>query len=284
MAKQKITFDQLFQSVIYQNILNQGIPDDKIKPVLDASAFQNEDMLNGHSLIMIKSYGGNRIALEDIDATPMNIQIIVNTDEPQKWKRVLTTMGDLLNGKWNSIEWSEDEQYLDSFYHYFPALHLPMVVGGENQVGTSTRYTITMTGTVFFTSNSNLAPVVPIEVYDEDSGDYLGIKYLLNSTFGYTQQTEAFQSKDKQELENETRGMARIVTGTFIFDSSCESHKIIMRTFFNGNINPIKIKIYINDKDSEFSTTMSVIIGELSNTYVAGNSITSQIKLLESSD
>lgn len=284
MKKLKITFDQLFQSVIYQNILNQGIPDDKIKPVLDASAFQNEDMLEGFSLIMIKSYGGNRMAIEDIDATPMSIQIIVNTDEPQTWKRVLTSMGDQLNGKWNSVEWPEDEHYLNSFYHYFPALHLPMVVGGEQQVGTSTRYTITMTGTVFFTSHSNLAPIVPIKIYDEDTEEYLSIKYLLNSNFGYTQQTEAFQSKEKVNLENETKGMSRVVSGSFIFDKNCSAHKKLMRTFFQKSINPIKIKIYIDESDSEFSTTMDVIINELTNSHITGNSISTRFSLIESSD
>lgn len=287
MEKQKITFDQLFQSVIYQSILNQGIKDEEFKPIIDSSAFQDEDMLEGYSLVMIKSYGGNRMAIEDIDATPMNIQIIVNTDDPQKWKRILTSIGDSINGKWNFIEWPEDEQFKNSFYHYYPVLNLPMNVGGENQVGTSTRYVVTMTGTIYYTSNPNLAPSVPIDVYDEETEEWIKVKYLLTNVFGYNLQTEAYQSNEHNVLENEERGVSRTSQGTFIFDKTCKAHRDIMKKFFKKNDveKVLKIRIYIDDPaDAELSTEMNIIVQNLSNNYIMGNSISSQFIFVESSD
>ena len=284
MRKEKITFDQLFQSVIYQQIKNKGLTDDKFKPVLDVSEFQDRDMIKDYSIVAIKSYGGTRYAIPDIDASPMSVQIIVNTDNPQYWKRILTEIINDINGKWNSISWLEDDKYEEITYYYMPTLNLPMIVGNGNQVGESTRYIVNMSGTIYYTSNPNLAPVFKIKLFNDDTGNYDDLTYLLSSSFGYAKQTEAYQSNDKDILENESRGLARSISVNCIFDKSSIAHSKIMKSFFLGEDTTWKIKCYLDNEDSDYSMYMDTHIVELTYQYILGNSISVLIKFIEGSD
>ena len=284
MKKEKITFDQLFQSVIYQQIKDKGVSDDKFKPILDVAEFQDRDMIKDYSIVAIKSYGGTRYSIPDIDASPMSIQIIVNTDDPQYWKRILTEIINDINGKWNSIYWLEDNNYEAVTYYYMPTLNLPMIVGNGNQVGESTRYIVNMSGTIYYTTNPNLAPVFKIKLFNDEMGKYEDLTYLLSSSFGYAKQTEAYQSNDKDVLENESRGLARSISGSCIFDKSCIPHQKIIKSFFNGEDKIWKIKCYLDEEDSDYSMYVESHIAELTYQYVLGNSISVLIKFIEGSD
>ena len=54
MAKEKVTFDQVFRSYVYEQLLIINKGENNFKVINDSSMFNESDMIENYSIVMIK--------------------------------------------------------------------------------------------------------------------------------------------------------------------------------------------------------------------------------------
>ena len=282
MAKEKVTFDQVFRSYVYEQLLIINKGENNFKVINDSSMFNESDMIENYSIVMIKTYGGTRVALPDIDATPLSVQLIVNTDEPQKWKRIITEFIDNINGKWNTLKVTEDEKYKEVEYQYMPTLNIPSVISGTTQVNISTRHNIQCVGSIFYTSNPYLLSMPRIDLIID--GETHTLNSVLSCTLGYTNVTETYPYKEEEVLKSENMGASRAISINLLLNLNSEAHRYLMERFFNNDLIDKEQDIIIYLDGNEFMLSTKTYITSFTSSFINGGSTTVQIQLVESGD
>lgn len=277
--KQVLTFDQLLNGYLQQKLeaLSNG---KEFELINDVSLFQEEDKIEGKTIILLRTYGGERTSLPDLDATPLTIQLLLNTDEPQFWKRVLTSLINDINGKWNEVSFSEDEEFEDATYYFMPTLNNPTVQGTTTQVGISTRYNLIVYGSFFYTSDSSIAlyPEIKMEI----DGNYLKVPNIVTVSFGYSLNTETMSPIDNLIFKQEIRGVIRTFNITFYLNLKETTHKELVKTFFNNSdiAKAVNLQITVDD----LTLDSSFYIDPFSAVFTFGDGGTVQLTFVESGE
>lgn len=280
--KENITFDQLYQTVIYEKLLTLNDNIENFVVLNDVSEFQENDKLieDDTTYILIKTYGGTKTTLPNLNQSLVACGIIVNTPNGQKWKRILDTLISETNGEWQTISYAGDEKYNPVSYNYFQTLGTPYMLSQVENVGTSTRYIVSVNGNIAYdtSTNYNVFPTYSVLI----GADYVDIKNIINHSFSSSPIPETFIPLSSGIAKNEIKGVARTFTISVLIDYEDEAHNLLLTRCFNNDelLNPIPLKIEI--------TNELVIVGNFSVSITAnqtrGNYTTATFNFVESSD
>lgn len=276
--KIKPTFDQVYRTFYYNKILEMGIGQDEFKIINDSSQFQEDDELENFTIVMITTYGGEKSSIRGLEATNLNLQILVNTDQPQKWKMIIDQINDQVNGDWEPLIFNETEDYEARSFQFFQTLNSSNVVkSAATQVATSSRHTVQVNGNIFY---SNKRFDLGVEVYFKIDQEYKKASYLVSKNFGMASENISYSEVGVETFKNVDKGLVRQFTFSFILDDENEVHQFIFNNFLDGISEAIEMKLYIANLEVE--KEFDVLISDLKIMGDIGQNGAIEITLIES--
>lgn len=278
MSKIKPTFDQLYRSFYLNKLLELGLEENKdFKIVNDSSQFQHDDQLKDFAIVMIKSYGGTKSSLRGLDATNLKMQVLVNTDQPQKWKMYIDEITEAVNGDYETIVFPETEKYEETTYSFFQTLNTSNVISNAQQVSTSSRHIVQTSGNIFYTS-ARLDLGVDFYVFIDT--EYVKATRLITTNFNYISESESINSKDSDIFKSIDKGHIRQFQFTFILDDTNPVHQLLLNKFLDGDTDELDIKLDIDNLEVEKEYT--TLISNLRITGQIGQNGSIELTLIES--
>lgn len=258
--KLRPTFDQVFRTYVYNKILEIGVKDKNFKIINDSSNYQSNDDIKDFAFVLIKTFGGERTTLKGIEATNLALQIIVDSDNPQKWKMIIDEITEELKGVWTSLSFNETDNYQQLDYSFWTALNTANVIGGETKVGTSSRKIVQANGNIFYTlGRVHLDVDLEIKIDDE----YEFVSRVVMANFSTLDQSETFLQKETNILKSYLRGMGRAFDFTLILDEENPTHQKLLKAYFDNDEMGEKFEIKVSVKNIEEEYEYKVYIRNL---------------------
>lgn len=280
MAKENITFDQLYKTDLYNKIKVINNNKEDFIVLNDTSEFQQKgrEVSDKNTYILIKTYGGKKTALKSVDQSNLAINIMVNTTQPQKWKRILDTYIKQTNSEWLSISYVGDDNYEAIEYNYFQSMDTPFSLQQIEQVGISTRYVVNSNGLIFYSSGSETGNQLKFSLQVES--EYVEITNVISSGIGIKNFMEAYERKASAIIKNEVLSSGRSASFFFLIDPSDETHKLILDTFFvdANSDDALSLKI---DLTSTITLTLNVSVDSLEIDQVYGGNLMGKVSFVE---
>ena len=276
--KRTPTFDQIYRTFFYNKLLeNELVENEDFKIVNDSSQFQEKDQIDNFAILMIKSYGGTKANLKNMDATNLKMQIIVNTDKPQYWKMLIDKITIEVNSNWNNLSFEETEEYNPITYTFFQNFNSSNVISNVEQVSTSTRNTVQTSGNIFYTSQ-RIDLGINLSLFIDS--EYVEMSRMTSSNFSLQTETEAFNEESTNFFKNADKGLIRQFSFSFILDDSNEAHQYLLNYFLDGGSSSQTIKIEVENLETE--KEYDVLISDLKILGQVGQNGSIEITFIES--
>ena len=279
MAKLKPTFDQIYRTFYNSKLTDFGLVEGKdYKIINDSSLFQESDKLENFAVVMLKSYGGTKSSILGVDATNLKLQVIVNTDQPQKWKMIMDKITEQTNGSFTPLTFTENEDFEGVSYYFFQTLNSANVISiNAEQVSTSTRLNVQTSGNIYYTSQ-RLDFSVDLEI--EIEGVYEEVSRMTFNNFNYTNQVETINDTNSDIFKNIETGIVRTFTFSFILDDENTAQLFLINKFLDGDSETLAIKLYMHNL--EVYKEYDVLISDLKIVGQIGQSGTLEVTFTES--
>jgi len=279
MAKLKPTFDQIYRTFYNSKLTDFGLVEGKdYKIINDSSLFQESDKLENFAVVMLKSYGGTKSSILGVDATNLKLQVIVNTDQPQKWKMIMDKITEQTNGSFTPLTFTENEDFEGVSYYFFQTLNSANVISiNAEQVSTSTRLNVQTSGNIYYTSQ-RLDFSVDLEI--EIEGVYEEVSRMTFNNFNYTNQVETINDTNSDIFKNIETGIVRTFTFSFILDDENTAQLFLINKFLDGDSETLAIKLYMHNL--EVYKEYEVLISDLKIVGQIGQSGTLEVTFTES--
>jgi len=279
MAKLKPTFDQIYRTFYNSKLTDFGLVEGKdYKIINDSSLFQESDKLENFAVVMLKSYGGTKSSILGVDATNLKLQVIVNTDQPQKWKMIMDKITEQTNGSFTPLTFTENEDFEGVSYYFFQTLNSANVISiNAEQVSTSTRLNVQTSGNIYYTSQ-RLDFSVDLEI--EIEGVYEEVSRMTFNNFNYTNQVETINDTNSDIFKNIETGIVRTFTFSFILDDENTAQLFLINKFLDGDSETLAIKLYMHNL--EVYKQYEVLISDLKIVGQIGQSGTLEVTFTES--
>ena len=279
MAKLKPTFDQIYRTFYNSKLTDFGLVEGKdYKIINDSSLFQESDKLENFAVVMLKSYGGTKSSILGVDATNLKLQVIVNTDQPQKWKMIMDKITEQTNGSFTPLTFTENEDFEGVSYYFFQTLNSANVISiNAEQVSTSTRLNVQTSGNIYYTSQ-RLDFSVDLEI--EIEGVYEEVSRMTFNNFNYTNQVETINNTNSDIFKNIETGIVRTFTFSFILDDENTAQLFLINKFLDGDSETLAIKLYMHNL--EVYKEYDVLISDLKIVGQIGQSGTLEVTFTES--